>query len=209
MFNKMQEIDRAFRSVRLFALCGVFVCLLVSWYAIHEFSRRADAADARVYVLADGKIMEAFRSERNDNLPVEARDHVRTFHELFFTLSPDEKVIQENLRRALYLADETAKREYDRLQEKGYYRNLIAANISQTIQVDSVLVNINTAPYFFRCYATETITRSTSVTTRSLVTEGYLRSVSRSDNDPHGFLVERWEILENKDLTIKSKYDEP
>ena len=46
MFNKMQEIDRAFRSVRLFALCGVFVCLLVSWYAIHEFSRRADAADA-------------------------------------------------------------------------------------------------------------------------------------------------------------------
>ena len=32
------------------------------------------------------------------------------------------------------------------------------------------------------------------------ITEGFLRNVARSDNNPHGFLIERWRVLENKDL---------
>jgi conjugative transposon TraK protein len=205
MFRKMQEIDRAFRMVRLFAFCSVLASFGVSLYAIHWFASRLDGAASKVYVLADGKVMEAFRSERRDNLPVEARDHVRTFHEYFFTLSPDDKVIQANMRSALYLADKSAEREYERLQEKGYFRELIAGNVSQEIRVDSVQVGMDKYPYYFKCYATETITRITSITTRSLVTEGYLRNVSRSDNDPHGFLIERWVILENKDLNTSVK----
>jgi hypothetical protein len=35
-----------------------------------------------------------------------------------------------------------------------------------------------------------------------LVTQGYLRNVSRSDNNPHGFLIEHWETLANRDTTI-------
>lgn len=39
-----------------------------------------------------------------------------------------------------------------------------------------------------------------SITTRSLMTEGSLRNVSRSDNNPHGFLIERWNTIDNRDL---------
>ena len=55
-------------------------------------------------------------------------------------------------------------------------------------------------PYYFKCYATQRITRTTSVVLRNLITEGYLRNVSRSDNNPHGFLIERWLTIENKDI---------
>lgn len=41
----------------------------------------------------------------------------------------------------LFLADESAKREYDHFKESGYYNNLIRANISQHITVDSVVIN--------------------------------------------------------------------
>jgi conjugative transposon TraK protein len=138
---------------------------------------------------------------------VEARDHVKTFHRLFFTLDPDDPVITSNITQALYLADGSAKRQYDDLRESGYYASVISGNISQRITVDSVTIDTHRYPYYFRCYATETLTRTTAIITRSLITEGYLRNVSRSDHNPHGFLIERWRILENKN--IKTVHQSP
>jgi hypothetical protein len=71
--------------------------------------------------------------------------------------------------------------------------------------VDSVQVDVNQYPFFFKCYATEKLVRSSSTIIRSLVTQGFLRNVSRSDNNPHGFLVEKWETLENKDVSTQNK----
>jgi conjugative transposon TraK protein len=159
----------------------------------------------KVYILANGKALEAYASDRKDNIPVEARDHVKTFHKLFFTLDPDDKVIKTNVTKALYLADDSAKRIYDDLKENGYYSGIISGNISQTLQVDSVTVDINDYPYRFRCYATQNIIRTTSIAHRSLITEGNLRNVSRSDNNPHGFLIERWNTIENRDLSSENR----
>ena len=156
-------------------------------------------------MLANGKALEAVAADRKDNIPVEARDQVKTFHQYFFTLDPDEKVIQSNITKALYLADASAKRQYEDLKENGYYTNIIAGNISQQIDLDSVNVDINSYPYFFRCFATQKIIRSTSIVYRSLLTEGYLRNVSRSDNNPHGFLIERWNTIENKDIKTEAR----
>jgi conjugative transposon TraK protein len=159
----------------------------------------------KVYILANGRAIEAFSSGRKDNIPVEARDHIKNFHQYFFSLDPDDKVIQANITRALYLADASAKREYDNLKENGFYANIIAGNISQEITVDSIAVDVNQYPYHFRCYATQNIIRTTSTVARSLVTEGFLRNVGRSDNNPHGFLIERWATLENKDIKIQNR----
>jgi conjugative transposon TraK protein len=155
-----------------------------------------------VYILFNGKVLDAIAADRKDNVAVEARDHVKTFHQLFFTLSPDEKANQANLGKALYLADESAKREYDNLSESGYYANIISGNISQALQVDSVNVDLSSYPYTFKCFAIQSITRTSSTVTRSLVTTGELRNVTRSDNNPHGFLIQRWATIENKDIKV-------
>ena len=126
------------------------------------------------------------------------------FHHYFFSLDPDEKVLKANITKALYLADGSAKKQYDNLKESGYYMNVISANISQTISIDSIQVDVNQSPYYFKCYASELLVRSTSTVTRSLITEGYLRNVSRSDNNPHGFLIERWATLLNKDIKLSN-----
>jgi conjugative transposon TraK protein len=126
------------------------------------------------------------------------------FHHYFFTLDPDEKVIESNISKALYLADESARNQYNGLKEKSYYNNLISGNISQQITVDSIQLNMNRYPYAFKCFATEKLIRSTSTINKLLVAEGYLRNVSRSDNNPHGFLIERWATLANRDTTINN-----
>lgn len=205
MFGKIKNIDKAFQSVRLFCMtvvCGSFLlCLVVCILSFQQTKRLQD----RMYVLTGDKVIEAFASERKENIPVEARDHVKNFHHWFFTLDPDEQLIQQHLIKALYLADGSAKRVYDNLTETGYYSGLLSGNISQVIQIDSVLLDIRGSPFAFTCYGIITITRPTSVVKRNLITRGTLRSISRSDHNPHGFLIERWETLENKDLSVEPR----
>lgn len=205
MFKQMKNIDTAFRHIRSFTILIIIGSMLLSCFALYKSFRLVSEMQSKIYILANGKALEAYGSDRKDNIPVEARDHVKNFHELFFTLDPDDKVIQANITKALYLADASAKREYDNLKENGYYANIISGNISQKIKVDSVTIDINEYPYHFRCYATQSIIRTTSIVSRSLITEGFLRNVSRSDNNPHGFLIERWVTIENKDLKIENR----
>jgi conjugative transposon TraK protein len=199
MFTQFKNIDTAFKHIKRFSIFLIMACILISGFAIYKSFDMVKTVQAKIYILANGKAIEAFSTERKDNLPVELRDHIKTFHHLFFTLDPDDKVIQSNISSSLNLADESAKKAYDNLREQGYYNNLISANISQEITVDSTKLDINQYPFYFRCYATQKLIRSTSATTRKLITQGYIRNVGRSDNNPHGFLIQRWETLENRD----------
>ena len=201
----MKNIDSAFRYIRLFSIAFIAGCSMLSVFAIYQSYQLASQSQQKVFILANGKALEAYAADRRDNIPVEARDHVKMFHHYFFTLDPDDKVIQANITKALYLADGSAKQQYDNLKENGYYSNLISGNISQEMQTDSISVNTNVYPFYFRYKGQQRIIRPTTVVTRSLVTEGFLRNVSRSDNNSHGFLIEKWRTLENKDITIQNR----
>ncbi|MES2373470.1 MAG: conjugative transposon protein TraK [Bacteroidota bacterium] len=205
MFEKARNIDSAFRYVRSFTALVVTGCLILSGYVFAKSYALSAALQNKIYVLAGDKVLDAYASTRKDNIGVEARDHVRTFHGYFFSLDPDEKSIELNIARALYLADGSAKKQYDALKETGYYAGVISGNIRQEISIDSVVVDTRMEPYAFRCYAVLKITRPTSVVRRSLVTQGNLRNVSRSDHNSHGFLVEKWETVENKDLSSEAR----
>ena len=200
MFQKTKNIDTAFRQMRLFALLVVVASCCITAYGLHIMYDSVNTSAKRIYILANGKVLEAFAACRKDNIPVEARDHIKMFHQYFFTLDPDDKVIRANIAKALYLADGSAKEQYDNLKGNSYYSNIISGNISQSVEADSIVVNVKGYPFYFRYYGKEKIIRPVSIVIRSLVTEGYLRNVERSDNNPHGFLIERWKILENKDI---------
>lgn len=205
MFQKLKNLDAAFRATRIMAIMVIICCLLLCGFVIYRSYRLAAITQSKIYVLVNGKALEALAGERNGNIPVEAKDHIKTFHHYFFTLDPDEKVIQTNITKSLYLADGSVKQEYENLKESGYYSNIISGNISQSIYVDSVYINTDVYPYFFRCYGTQKIIRTTSTVQRSLITEGFLRTISRSDNNPHGFLIEKWAITENRDLKVENR----
>jgi len=202
MFQQLKNIDTAFKHIKAFSIVLMLVCLLISGFALVKSYQAIESAQNRVYILANGKALEAFSSGRKDNIAVEAKDHVKTFHQYFFSLDPDDKVIQTNISKALYLADNSAKSAYDNLKENGYYSNIISANISQEISIDSVQLDLNQYPYFFRCFSIQKLVRSSSTATRNLITEGFIRNVSRSDNNPHGFLIERWKTISNRDTTL-------
>ena len=204
-FKSLKNIESSFRQIRLFGILFVAMCAAVVLYSLWSSYAFAEKQREKIYVLDGGKsLMLALSQDLSQNRPAEAREHVRRFHELFFTLSPEKSAIEHNIRRALVLADKSAYNYYADFADKGYYNRLIAANINQVLQVDSVACNFDRYPYEVNTYARQMIIRQSNVTQRSLVTTCRLLNASRSDDNPNGFAIEGFRIVENKDLqTIK------
>ena len=200
-FKSLKNIESSFRQIRIFCLSFLGLCALIAVFSVIKSYRFAEAQRQKIYVLDEGKsLMMALSQDLSQNRPVEAREHIRRFHELFFTLSPDREAIEGNVRRALYLADGSAIAYYQSLAEKGYFNRIIASNVSQNVVVDSIRCDFDCYPYAVETFARQKIVRESNVTERTLVTTCRLRNAVRSDNNPQGFLIEDLRILENKDL---------
>ena len=188
-FKSLKNIETSFRQIRLYSIIFLVLCSVVVVWSVYSSYDFAEKQREKIYVLDGGKsLMLALSQDLSQNRPAEAREHVRRFHELFFTLSPDK----------------SAYNYYSDFAEKGYYNRIIAGNINQVLKVDSVVCNFDSYPYQARTYAKQMIIRASNVTERSLVTTCRLLNSSRSDDNPNGFTIEGFTIVENKDLqTVK------
>ena len=202
-FKTLRNIENSFLQIRLYALVFAVFCISITGYAVWQSYRFAEEQRQKIYVLDNGKsLMLALAQDVSINRPVEAREHVRRFHELFFTLAPDKNAIESNMSRAFNLADKSAFDYYKDLLEKGYYNRIISGNVQQRIEMDSVVCNFDAYPYAVRTYAKQLIIRSSNVTKRSLVTSCYLVNSVRSDNNPQGFNIEKFVVTENRDVEV-------
>lgn len=202
-FKTLRNIENSFKQIRLYAIVFAVLCIGIVSYTVWKSFSFAQEQRQKIYVLDNGKsLMLALSQDASLNRPVEAREHVRRFHELFFTLAPDKDAIESNMKRAFYLADKSAFNYYKDLSEKGYYRRIISGNIQQRIEVDSVVGNFDTYPYAIQTYAKQYIIRSSNLTKRNLVTSCYLVNSVRSDNNPQGFTIEKFTVVENKDTEV-------
>jgi conjugative transposon TraK protein len=205
--KKIFDIQRKFRFIVYVLLVVSLSMVGISSYIFVLSVRMVELSKQKIYVLDNGKsLLVALREDISENRDAEARDHVKRFHELFFTLEPDKSYIENNVREALYLADRSAMEQYQSFKENNLYNQVIASDISMTLQVDSVELDFSTYPYGFTFFGRQKIVRTSNITIRNLQTSGFLRNISRTDNNPHGFLMEDWRIVENNDLeTIRRK----
>lgn len=210
MFKQLKNIDSAFQHIKKFSIFFLLANVIMVCFGIYKFCELIRQERQTVHILYNGKVLEAFASDKKSNLEVELRDHIKTFHQYFFTLSPDDRAIKASIAKALYLADQSAKKAFDNLKEQGYYNNLISANISQEITVDSTRLDINQYPYTFTCYATQKLVRASSTVLRKLVTQGTIRDLKvQTDNNPHGFLIQSWETVLNTNVSPNPHGHEP
>ena len=152
----------------------------------------------QVYVL-DGTI--PFMAERSKNemtFNIEAKAHIQLFHQYFFDLSPDDEYLKWTFSKAMYLADESALRQKQAIEETGFYSQLLSSSAVETIICDSI--KLNEEEMSFTYYGTHMIKRRTSSIRRSITTVGRLQNVPRTQNNPHGLMITNWRTLENKDL---------
>src|SRR5690606_22368773 len=97
-FKTLRNIENSFRQIRLYAIVFAALCIGVVGYSVWKSYSFAIEQREKIYVLDQGKsLMLALSQDASINRPVEAREHVRRFHELFFTLAPDKNAIESNM----------------------------------------------------------------------------------------------------------------
>ncbi len=199
-------IENSFTRLKLITILTLGMATVVSAVSIIASLNFAEKQREKIYVLDHGKsLLLGLQSDKVANKPIEINDHISRFHQLFFTLAPNVESIEHNINAALNLADRRAYEYYNDLQAEGYYSRLISASISQSIIVDSIRVNYSIYPHTAQTYATMHIIRSNSVTTRQLITSCTVRDISRSDSNPHGLLIEKFEVLDNTTIRETSR----
>lgn len=179
-------------------LTSIIISVAVSAFAYKQVSN----ARQSIYILDNDIPILAKQTDMQMNRPAEYKAAVDLFHSLFFSLTPDDKHIEYQMKKAMYLADESGVQQYNNLKEKGYFNSILSSSSVLTLQTDSISIDQNNK---FIYYGKQTIDRRSTTITRSLITEGYLKDIPRSANNSHGVLITNWITLENKDLSNVAK----
>jgi len=199
----LKKLENKIRLVLIIASLFLVGCVVISLGSL--FVARGMVADAhkKIYVL-DGTVpILVKQTTMDETFEVEAKSHVEMFHNLFFTLAPDDKYIDYTIKKAMYLIDESGLAQYNALKEKGFYNNIIGTSTICSIFCDSIKLDKQNLTFTY--YGRQRIERRTSILIRQLVTAGNLRRVPRTENNPHGFIIFGWRTLQNKDLSESQK----
>ncbi|MCD7969104.1 MAG: conjugative transposon protein TraK [Alistipes sp.] len=200
-FKSLKNITDTVKGLKIFVGIAIGAAVVISCWSMWQALSFAESQRQKIYVLDEGKsLMVALSQDLNQNRPVEAKEHLRRFHQLFFACSPDKSAIEDNINRALIMADQSAMNYYKLLLEKGFYNRIIAENVNQLVAVDSISLNLEHYPYTATTYARQKILRQSTVTERNLITTCKLINTLRSDNNPQGFMIENLLIIDNKDI---------
>lgn len=185
-------------TIGCFVTCIIIVAMTLSYAYKSQMMERK-----KIYVLDGTTPLMASQTDAELNLEIEARSQIETFHQLFFTLPPDEQYMERNIGKAMYLADESALKQYNTLREQGFYSSIITSSATLTIMTDSIVINMNDKSFIY--YGVQRIERPSSILKRQLITSGQFQEIMRSDNNPHGLLLTNWRTESNKDLEYKVK----
>lgn len=77
MFTHLKNIETAFQHIKRFSYLLIAACTLICGFTVYKSYETSANAAKHIYILANGKALEAFAADRKDNIPVEARDHIR------------------------------------------------------------------------------------------------------------------------------------
>lgn len=194
----VKNIEAKIRLATWVALGSFITSIILSAICCSYAYRQVLDARKSIYLLNNGVPLQAAQTDMQINRPAEYRAHIDLFHSLFFSLTPDDKYIEYQLKKAMYLVDESGVAQYNNLKENGFFNSVLSSSSVITLHTDSISLDI--PKQYFRFYGRLKIDRRSSTVIRSLITEGYLKDIPRSDNNPHGVLILNWKTLENKDL---------
>ena len=190
------------KAVSIFAILASIVIVIAGLffsYKIVEDSRKS------IYILDNGVPILVKQTDELLNRPVEYKSQVELFHRLFFTLAPDDEYIKQNVEKSLYLIDDTGKKEYTNLKEKGFYNQLVSSSSMITVNADSIRLDVANKRFVF--FGRQVINRRSTIIIRKLITEGNFEDVIRTPNNPHGVILKNWKILDNSEISSESKYN--
>jgi conjugative transposon TraK protein len=194
----IQNIDTSLKTMRLIMLFVVVLSFLFSLYMYIDSQNRITEGRNKVYLLSQGNALELTRSrDGKDNITAEIKNHIRMWHEFFYNIDPDPVDIKSRISKSSFLIDDSGKLIDSKRNETNFYSQLVSGNISTRVYIDSIIPKLEGNNYSCKIIARLKYIRSSKITEKHLDAICNIRNVARTDNNPHGFLIENY-LLTNQ-----------
>jgi conjugative transposon TraK protein len=117
----IQSLEQKTRLALLTVFLAVTSCTVICAFTIYYAAKLITDERQQIYLI-DGQIpFLAERSKQEANFLMEAKAHIQLFHQYFFNLPPDDDYIKWTLGKAMYMADATAMKQKQAMEENGFY----------------------------------------------------------------------------------------
>ncbi len=199
----IKKIEDKIKLAGIISLASILASLITVIFSLFYTYQSARNERKQIYILSGEIPLTASQTDMEVNFEIEAKNHIENFHQLFFTLPPDNVYMKKNIAKAMYLADESALKQYNTLVEQGFYNSILSNSAILTIMTDSIVIDLNNKSFMY--YGVQRIERPSSILKRELVTSGYIQQSIRTDNNPHGLLITQWRTELNKDIEYRPK----
>ena len=205
LIKQFNSIETSFRRMKFVTTLCMSAAVVIAVGSVMISGKLMQEGNDKIYVVDKGSAVMAARTDEDLYRDLEAKDHVSRFHELMFNISPSSESIKRNLDKALVMSDKSAYDYYMDLSERGFYQRMISANISQEIVVDSIKVNMTGYPYDAKTYGRLFLLRESNITAYSFESSCRLVDVERSQNNPHGLMIEKFTVTKNENLGTRKR----
>lgn len=199
----IKKIEDKIKLAGIVSIASILASLIIVIFSLFYTYQSARNERKQIYILSGEIPLTASQTDMEVNFEIEAKNHIENFHQLFFTLPPDNVYMKKNIAKAMYLADESALKQYNTLVEQGFYNSILSNSAILTIMTDSIVIDLNNKSFMY--YGVQRIERPSSILKRQLVTSGYIQQSIRTDNNPHGLLITQWRTELNKDIEYRPK----
>lgn len=199
----IKKIEDKIKLAGIISIASILASLIIVIFSLFYTYRSARNERKQIYILSGEIPLTASQTDMEVNFEIEAKNHIENFHQLFFTLPPDNVYMKKNIAKAMYLADESALKQYNTLVEQGFYNSILSNSAILTIMTDSIVIDLNNKSFMY--YGVQRIERPSSILKRQLVTSGFIQQSIRTDNNPHGLLITQWRTELNKDIEYRPK----
>ena len=190
----LENIQSGFKKMKLATVVIAVVCTVITLGSVAGSLWFAQSQRDQVYVLDEGSVLSAFRTDNGAQRDLEVGDQYKRFLQLFFNVAPNATTIENNIKQALELADESASDYYFDLREKQYYSRIINEGTSQSIAIDSVVVDVFSYPYRAQAYGHLYTVRPTNISETPFESSCIATESQRTPKNVHGLLLGRWVI---------------
>lgn len=205
MVNQMHRITASFSALKLITVASVVGMLVTAIAGFYLYSDGLKQAQSRVYIIDQGTALSAYAQDQAVTRRDEVRAHVELFHNYMFNLPPSQEMLKISLNKAFELADNSAYRYYNDLQERGFYKRLWSTGSYQMIDIQDVRVDMESYPYRVVVTGVQYINRESNVSKYNFVSRCSVANAVRSAKNLNGLMIENFEVVENDLIETRNK----
>ena len=196
----LKNYSRAYAGMRLIAILSVISSLVFSIVVFVLCQLEINKNKHSIYVMKkDGSVVSATSTLQSpEERGFEFQDHVRQFYKLWYEL--DQNSYKRNIDKGLLLVGDCGKELYNEYKEQDLYTLLNSKNISTSVEITEVKVNMSQYPAIGYIKGIQTIKRLNGEAKRNMNCTFTIYDMKRSDDNSHGAKIEEWKVVDNSPI---------